>query len=83
MEKSSTSAERVRRVVQLALDQPINDSHHATPLRRLGLDSASMIGLIAGLEAEFRIKILDEEIVPSRFESIAAISRYIENKLLT
>lgn len=72
--------EEVRQVVQGILGQQIGREDLAKSLRSLGLDSVGMIELIAALEREFRIRILDEEITPEHFRSIDSITGYVEGK---
>jgi acyl carrier protein len=44
-------------------------------------DSMGFISLINFVEETFAIKVLDTELLEENFESINAISRYIESKL--
>lgn len=73
--------EKVRQVVEQVLGRRVGPEETARPLRNLGLDSVAMIELIPALEAEFRIRVLDEEITPERFQSIDSIAGYVEGKL--
>ena len=45
------------------------------------LDSMGILELITFIEAEFTIKVSDEEILPENLDSINAICRFILNKL--
>lgn len=44
-------------------------------------DSMGFVRLISYLEGEFRIKITDEDLVESNFESINAISEFVSKKV--
>lgn len=45
------------------------------------LDSVGMLELIEFIEAEFRVRIDDDEVVPENFESIEKIVGLLERKL--
>jgi acyl carrier protein len=44
------------------------------------IDSLGIIKLIEALEATFGIKIVDEEVVPDNFQTVASIARFVEQK---
>ena len=71
----------VRQIVQGILGQQLGREDLTKSLRSLGLDSVGMIELIAALEKEFRVRILDEEISPDHFRSIDSITVFVEGKL--
>lgn len=81
MSDAPVVADTVRMVVQRILGHSLNIADAEVPLRRLGLDSAAMIDLILALEAELKIRIRDEEIVPEHFRSLTSIVKYVEGKL--
>ena len=43
------------------------------------IDSLGIMQLVSYIEATFAVKVKDEDIIPDYFESIDAISNYIEN----
>lgn len=45
------------------------------------IDSTGILELVAFLEAEFRIRMADADIVPANLDSIKAIVAYVEGKL--
>jgi acyl carrier protein len=45
------------------------------------MDSVNVLELVLYLESAFGIVVEDDEIVPANFDSIAAISAYVERKL--
>ena len=44
------------------------------------IDSVSMIELISHLEKEFEIRVDEDDMIPENFDSISAISRYVDSK---
>lgn len=44
-------------------------------------DSMGFVRLVSFLENEFRIKISDEDLVESNFESVKAISTFVQNRI--
>lgn len=44
------------------------------------IDSTSILELVSFLEAEFKIDIDDQDIVPENLESISAIADYVDRK---
>ena len=51
-------------------------------LLELGLlDSISLVRLVAHLETTFEIEVLDEDLLPENFHTIASISAYVERRL--
>ena len=81
MNHTPAVAEAVYEVAQQVLGCRLTPAELTTPLRRVGLDSAAMIEFILVLETRFRIRILDQEILPENFRSVSAVVKYIEGKL--
>ena len=50
-------------------------------LREKGFTSLMFVELIISLEQEFGIEVLDEEIGPGRFSTVARIAEYVRCKL--
>ena len=51
------------------------------PLLENGIiDSLGVIDIVSFIEAEFRVTVADEELVPDHFQNIGRIAAYIENK---
>ena len=44
------------------------------------LDSLAIQQMVAFIEAEFGIEVRDEEVLPSNFETIGAIARFVDSK---
>jgi acyl carrier protein len=44
------------------------------------LDSFTLPDLVTGLEQEFKIRIPDSDLVPERFDSVAKIEAYLDNR---
>lgn len=44
------------------------------------IDSVAMIDLIAHLETTYKIHVLEDDMTPENFDSVAAIARYVQGK---
>ncbi len=44
------------------------------------LDSLGILEVVAFVEREFEITVADEDLLPERFESIASIARFVEQR---
>jgi acyl carrier protein len=66
--------------VQYAGRRPSELTEDTSLLESGALDSLGIVKLVSFLEQEFGITISDEELVPRHFESIRAISMFIESK---
>jgi acyl carrier protein len=51
-------------------------------LRNSILDSLGMLELVAFLEKEFGIKVVDSELVPENLDSLARVCAFVERKKL-
>lgn len=72
---------RVKQVLVVELDlDPAEISSDAHLNDELGLDSAALLELVAGLEEAFGIEIDTEEITHERFESIDSLARRVADK---
>jgi acyl carrier protein len=49
-------------------------------IRRRVLDSLGIFQVVSFVESEFGVEILDEELVPDHFGTIAGIARLVESK---
>jgi acyl carrier protein len=77
MEISSNAAvaEVVHRILRArAIEQPVEAEED---LREAGLTSLDMVSLVLSVEAEFGVKIPDQEITPANFRSIATIETLV------
>jgi acyl carrier protein len=45
------------------------------------IDSTSILEIVGYLEEEFGVEVADEELVPDNFDSISALSGFLERKL--
>lgn len=45
------------------------------------VDSAGIFDLVAYLENEFSIQVMDEEITPEHFESVGSMASFVDEKL--
>lgn len=61
----------------------MNEFGRDSSLLELGiLDSTGIMELVAFLENEFKIEVLDSEIIPENLDTINCISSYINRKLM-
>ena len=66
---------------EIATELDLNDLDESQSLLETGiLDSLGILKLVAFIEAEFLVKIEDEELIPENFETLSEISRMISNK---
>lgn len=56
----------------------------STPLlgRGVGLDSVETLTLVVGIEREFDIQILDDDLTPQLFKSIGNLAEYVSQKVV-
>lgn len=59
-------------------DQPLDDT--TSFLRHGIIDSTGVLELVAFLEQELGVAVADDELVPSNFDSIAAIADFVRRK---
>lgn len=45
------------------------------------IDSLRMLDLISFLESQYRLKVDEEELMPENFESVEAITRFVEQRV--
>lgn len=57
---------------ELTNDYPLIENHV--------LDSLGIFQIVAWLEDRFRVEVLDQELTPENFGSIASIARLVESK---
>jgi acyl carrier protein len=75
--------ERIRSFIHTDVQyagRPTELTEDTSLLESGALDSLGIVKLVSFLEQEFGITISDEELVPRHFESIRAISMFIESK---
>jgi acyl carrier protein len=68
-------------IERLELDHDPDSLPDDADLRdEIGLDSAALLDLIAGIEEEFGIDVDTEEITEERFKSIDSLARFVASK---
>lgn len=73
--------DRIRRFVADELHGPAQALSADFPLIEQGVvDSLGIMHLVSFIEAEYGIRVDDEELVPDNFASIGAIARFIGSK---
>jgi acyl carrier protein len=68
-------------LTELATDGGVTSLAPDDDLLALGLvDSLGMIQLVAHLEQKFGIQVSDDELVPSNFQTLGDLARFVEDK---
>jgi acyl carrier protein len=75
------TAERVVKVVGSVTEKPVPADEEESLFDSGLLDSFALPDLVSGLEKEFGIKIPDSDLNPRKFETLARITEYVENKV--
>ncbi len=85
MDANGTLEQRVRAVVVQALELELDPAGLPAdePLfgDATGADSIAALEIVFGLEREFDIQVTDEELGVELFDSVRALTRYVEGKL--
>lgn len=75
--------ERIRKIIvdNTELDESIDNIASDDLLREVGVDSIEMITIIATIEQEFSIEILDEDMVDDNFMCIDNMVAFVEKRI--
>ena len=66
---------------ELVTDHEMENLDENEPLLESGIiDSLAIMKLLAFIEEEFKLKVLDHELMPENFDTIASILKLIEKK---
>jgi acyl carrier protein len=71
---------RIAGIIQRVSKQPVQIGPDQSLFDSGLLDSFALPDMVTALENEFGIKVPDSDLTPRKFESIASIERYIENR---
>jgi D-alanine--poly(phosphoribitol) ligase subunit 2 len=71
---------RIAGIVQRVSKQPVEIGPDESLFDSGLLDSFALPDMVTALENEFGIKVPDSDLTPRKFESIASIERYLENR---
>jgi acyl carrier protein len=72
---------RVTAVIQSVTDKKVAGDEEESLFESGLLDSFALPDLVSGLEREFGIAIPDADLNPRKFESLARITEYVENRM--
>jgi acyl carrier protein len=72
---------RVAKVIQTVTEKKVPADTEESLFESGLLDSFALPDLVSALEKEFGIQIPDSDLNPRKFESVARISEYIENRI--
>jgi len=71
---------RIADIIQRVSKQPVEIGPDESLFDSGLLDSFALPDMVTALENEFGIKVPDSDLTPRKFESIASIERYLENR---
>jgi len=72
---------KLRKAVERVAQAPVPADVHASLFEAGVVDSFGLVELVAELEAAFGISVADEEMLPSRFETLARIAELVRSKV--
>lgn len=75
-----SSTDTIRAILAELAQAPVPDDPGQSIFEAGVIDSFGMMDLVERLEQAFGIKIPDQDMVPRRFENIAKITAYVEQK---
>jgi acyl carrier protein len=76
----STRRERLLRVLKTVTTQPLPVDDQESLFESGLLDSFALPDLVSALEQEFSIKVPDQDLNPRKFDSIARIDTYLQDR---
>lgn len=74
---------KVRNILaeSITLNMPIDEIGLEVDLSEVGLDSASSIKVVVGIEAEFAFQFEDEDLISDNFKTIKSLVSYVEERI--
>jgi len=76
----ATRRERLVRVLKTVTTQPLPSDDEESLFESGLLDSFALPDLVSALEQEFSIKVPDRDLNPRKFDSIARIDTYLQDR---
>ena len=76
----ATRRERLLRVLKTVTTQPLPADDEESLFESGLLDSFALPDLVSALETEFSIKVPDRDLNPRKFDSIARIDTYLQDR---
>lgn len=71
----------IRNFLKNAVPQGIGFSDNDNLLTKGVIDSLRMLDMMSFLETQFRLKVDEDDLMPENFESVDAITRFVENRI--
>jgi len=71
----------VRNFLKTAAPKGVNFSDADNLLTKGVIDSLRMLDMISFLEDQYRLKVDEDELMPDNFESVDAITRFVEHRV--
>ena len=72
--------EKIREALARVAKAPIPTDREASLFDGGVIDSFDLVDFVADLEKEFKVKVPDSDLHPSKFESLAKIAAYLSSK---
>ena len=73
----------IRNFLKNAAPKGVGFSDNDNLLTKGVIDSLRMLDLMSFLEAQYRLKVDEDDLMPENFESVDAITRFVEEKIRT
>lgn len=71
----------IRNFLKNAALQGVGFSDNDNLLTKGVIDSLRMLDMMSFLETQFRLKVDEDDLMPENFESVDAITRFVENRI--
>jgi acyl carrier protein len=71
--------EKIRQTLARVAKAPVPTDREASLFDTGVLDSFDLVDFVADLEKEFNVKVPDDDLHPSKFESLATIAAYLSS----
>jgi len=73
----------IRNFLKNAAPKGVSFSDNDNLLTKGVIDSLRMLDLMSFLEAQYRLKVDEDDLMPENFESVDAITRFVEERIKT
>ena len=75
-----TTQERIAAVVRTVTEKPLPNDPEESLFESGVLDSFALPDMVSALEKEFNVKVPDSDLNPRKFDSVARIEAYLDNR---
>lgn len=70
--------ERIQKIMETELGEPVSEREN---LKESGVDSLTLVTVIAAIEEEFKICFSDDDLLPENLETMSALAELTEKYL--